>query len=285
MPNRILRDSIRTSASLSLLTSEEERHFYRLIVFADDFGRFDARPQVIKGFCYSLLEDVNVQQVAEWTNRLSAEDVAILQLYEVEHLQFGRFINWNKYQKTRAKESKYPEPPTSANICLQVPTNVPVIEDVIVIEVEDVVVVQTGADAPASANIDDEIWPEWFALLYGVKGVKTGLAEAEAWRTKNDITEALAEEKAYALRDWWPRQPPSRTKGGNPYSTWQHWCKRDRQPGGTDNGKSPSSGTPPGWFAEDGTYLGNPQGAHRQGKNTGNEGTGRSPGPGRDPPP
>ena len=180
MPNRILRESIRTSNSLSHLTAEEERHFYRLLVFADDFGRFDARPQVVKGFCYSLAE-VTTEQVMVWSNRLSDPEVEIVQLYEVNDLPYGRFINWDKYQRTRAKESKYPQPQTSDNICLQMPTYVAV--DVFVVEdvIGDVIVGKTegtGADAPTPAKEKPkktkEPWlpEEWFEPVTKLKGYK-----------------------------------------------------------------------------------------------------------------
>ena len=80
-------------------------------------------------------------------------------------------------------------------------------------------------------NIQDIVWPEWFSLLYGVPGFKEDFDHAEAWRVKNKIPLDLAERKAYALRDWWPRQPRSRTKNGSVYSTWQNWCREDRDKG------------------------------------------------------
>lgn len=43
MPNRMIKESICTSETLAQLTPEEERLFYRLLVNADDFGRFDGR--------------------------------------------------------------------------------------------------------------------------------------------------------------------------------------------------------------------------------------------------
>ena len=73
-----------------------------------------------------------------------------------------------------------------------------------------------------------EVWPAWFALLRGVEAFKTEYAAAELWRVQNRITEDMAELKAYAVRDWWPRQPKSRTKAGSVYMTWQNWCRRDR---------------------------------------------------------
>ena len=129
MPNRMIRDTIRSSESLARLTGDEERHFFRLILLADDFGRFDARSSVIRAGCYPLMLDIITQEdVERWTRRLADQDVGILQLYEVEGRVYGAFRAWEKYQRPRAKESKFPAPPekpatddrnsrTSANTC------------------------------------------------------------------------------------------------------------------------------------------------------------------------
>lgn len=68
-------------------------------------------------------------------------------------------------------------------------------------------------------------WPEWYSLLYGVDGVKVSFETAEAWREAQGISVELATTKVYGLRDWWDRQPPARRKNGDPYKTWQYWCR------------------------------------------------------------
>ena len=130
MPNRIIRDSIRTSESLARLTPAEERHFYRLLVYADDYGRFDARPEVIRGSCYPLqAQAVSLSDVSEWLQRLASADISILLLYEVDGRPFGVFRNWEKYQRIRNARSKYPTPPSIDNSCEQLQANVAVVED------------------------------------------------------------------------------------------------------------------------------------------------------------
>jgi hypothetical protein len=44
MPNRNIKESILTSDTLDILTAEEERLFYRLIVICDDYGRTESKP-------------------------------------------------------------------------------------------------------------------------------------------------------------------------------------------------------------------------------------------------
>jgi hypothetical protein len=159
VPNRILRDSITESESLSRLTSEEERFFCRLLTKADDFGRFDARPPIVRASCFKLmLDSITAAQVEAWLRRLADPDIDVVRLYEVAGRSYGVFTHWNRYQRPpRAQESKYPEPPqntmlsddnicqtmtTSDNICQTCLSDAPVVVDVVV--VEDVVGIENG---------------------------------------------------------------------------------------------------------------------------------------------
>lgn len=76
--------------------------------------------------------------------------------------------------------------------------------------------------------LDEYLFPVWFKIASSIPQWRTAFNDAEAWRLEENIIEDLAERKAYALRDWWPRQPASRTNKGNPYATWQNWCREDR---------------------------------------------------------
>ena len=109
----MIKDSIRSSESLALLTADEERHFYRLILIADDHGRFDARPMMIRSACYPLqVESITLAEVLQWTDRLASPGIGILTLYEVDGKKYGAFVKWKYYQRVRSPQSKYPEPPT-----------------------------------------------------------------------------------------------------------------------------------------------------------------------------
>jgi hypothetical protein len=48
MPNRIIKESICTSDTIDQMSCFEECFWHRLIVNCDDYGRFDARPAVLK---------------------------------------------------------------------------------------------------------------------------------------------------------------------------------------------------------------------------------------------
>lgn len=111
MPDRIIRESICTSDTLNQLSDFEERFWHRLIVNCDDFGRFDARPAILKGRLFPLMVDKTLKDMANVLNRLAS--VGLVELYEVDGRPFLQVTTWDKYQRIRAKRSKFPEPDIS----------------------------------------------------------------------------------------------------------------------------------------------------------------------------
>ena len=83
--------------------------------------------------------------------------------------------------------------------------------------------------------LDLTLYPVWFGIARTVPGWVVKLADAELWRMEANVSEDLAEKKAYALRDWFT--PDKLKRGRNPYATWQNWCRQDRdQPARQGNG-------------------------------------------------
>ncbi|WP_067924810.1 hypothetical protein [Alicyclobacillus shizuokensis] len=109
MPNRIVKESIRTSDTLASISADAERLFWRLVVSADDFGRFDARPNIVLGQCMSaFLGTFTAEQVESWLSEL--EQAGLIQLYTVEGRRYLVLTKWDKHQRKRAKDSKFPSP-------------------------------------------------------------------------------------------------------------------------------------------------------------------------------
>jgi hypothetical protein len=116
MPDRILRERICASATIADLIWAEEVLFYRLIVQADDFGRFDARPAVVRANCYQLqLDSVTDAEVRHWLDRLA--EVDLVRVYEQEGRPYLQITQWTRFQRTRAQTSKYPDPPSIESTC------------------------------------------------------------------------------------------------------------------------------------------------------------------------
>lgn len=113
MPNRILKESICTSDTLDQLSWAEEVFWYRLIVNCDDFGRFDARPAILKSRLFPLKSSVTEKTVKDALKKLST--VGLVTLYEYEGKPYLQLATWEKHQQVRAKKSKYPAFDPSCN--------------------------------------------------------------------------------------------------------------------------------------------------------------------------
>lgn len=114
MPTRLLRDYT-DSPAFDGISAEAERLFIRLLLKADDFGRFHAHARLVKAACFPLAEDLRANTVAAWLTELSDR-----------HLVFcytsgtGEYLQIPKFGAPRAKSSKYPPPP---DICEHLQTD------------------------------------------------------------------------------------------------------------------------------------------------------------------
>jgi hypothetical protein len=118
MPSRMLRESICYSETLDTLSAPAERLFYRLLTQADDYGRFDARPSVVRSRCFQL-GAVKDADAGEWLAQLVRAGVVCT--YTVEGRAYGHFPTWAKYQRIRSPRSRYPDPPQVAAGCGELP--------------------------------------------------------------------------------------------------------------------------------------------------------------------
>ena len=103
MPNRILRDWT-DSFAVHELSADEERFFVRLLMKADDFGRFHGSSKLLKAALFPL-HSLDDQEVAKWRDKCSTE--GLIDVYEDDRGRvFLEVKNFN--QRTRATTSKYP---------------------------------------------------------------------------------------------------------------------------------------------------------------------------------
>ena len=109
MPNRVIKDSICESEKLAELTDFEFRLWVGLVVSADDAGRGDARPAIIKGHVVPLRERVTVKDIDAALHALAAK--GCISLYSVDGRSYFWFPSWAKHQRIRDVRPKFPEPP------------------------------------------------------------------------------------------------------------------------------------------------------------------------------
>lgn len=114
MPDRIIRESSCMSETLNELSDFAERFWWRLIVNCDDFGRYDARPKILKGRLFPLSESKTFADMQRALTELAS--AGLIEVYEVDGRPFLRVVKWDLHQRIRAKRSKFPEP---ADTCCQ----------------------------------------------------------------------------------------------------------------------------------------------------------------------
>jgi uncharacterized phage protein (TIGR02220 family) len=111
VPVRILREGILTSERVDLLSPEGEVFYRRLMSVVDDFGRFSANPKLLRAACYPLrLDTVKDTDIADWLEEV--QNAGLVTLYESSAKHYLELADFR--QQVRAKESKYPHPPTTA---------------------------------------------------------------------------------------------------------------------------------------------------------------------------
>lgn len=131
MPNRILREGILDSERVNALSFPAEVFYRRLMSIVDDFGRFDARISILRGRLYALkLDTVREADITRWITE--CEKASLIVLYQCNSKPY---LSLSNFGEPRAKDSKYPPPPTDAsgrehmnadaNICEQTQTSVP----------------------------------------------------------------------------------------------------------------------------------------------------------------
>ena len=110
MPNRIIKESLCSSEKIALLTDFEFRLWIGLITQADDTGRGDARPAIIKGHVFPLRDRITVKDISGALHGLAAK--GCISLYEIDGRSYFWFPSWAKHQRIRDAKPKFPAPPS-----------------------------------------------------------------------------------------------------------------------------------------------------------------------------
>jgi len=105
MPNRELREAIRTSEKAAVLSDSAFRLFVLLLSAADDFGRFHADARLVRAACYPF-DTHTLAAVDTALSELSDKEMVVT--YAVAGRDYLEILQWK--QRRRANASKYPDP-------------------------------------------------------------------------------------------------------------------------------------------------------------------------------
>lgn len=128
MPDRVVRQDILTSDPVNSLSWAAEVFYRRLMSIADDFGRYEARPSLLRASLYPLkLDRVSEPDVVKWMGECS--EAGLVRTYTVDGKEYMEILKFG--QRLRAMKSRYPapfadtrqHPPTSADICQHLPAD------------------------------------------------------------------------------------------------------------------------------------------------------------------
>lgn len=195
MPNRILKETICTSDTLDELSWFEEVFWYRLIVNCDDFGRFDARPAILKSRLFPLKGTVTEKSICDALNKLST--VGLVILYEYEDKPYLQLATWGKHQQMRATKSKYPAYTSSCNQLISDDIKCPRNRIRNPIEVDS----RDGANAPAAPAIISLLLND--KTEYGITG-----QQLEEWSTLYPAVDVMQELRK--MKGWLDANPQKR---------------------------------------------------------------------------
>ena len=118
MPNRIIKDSIRTSKAVNNMTDFQFRLWVYLITYVDDYGRGSADAELLKGFVFPRRKGITESSIDKALADLA--NSGLILLYEVDGEPYFCFPNWSEHQRIQTKKSKYPAPENGNSRCVTV---------------------------------------------------------------------------------------------------------------------------------------------------------------------
>lgn len=115
VPARVIRAEINASESLARVSIGADLMFRALLVAVDDYGRFDARPQILRARLFPMREELTSAEVAAWLAELCAGEKPPIRLYEANSKPHLYLTGWRKHRSNsrRAKDSLFPAPPVT----------------------------------------------------------------------------------------------------------------------------------------------------------------------------
>lgn len=100
MAQRVLKPSICTSEDINRLSFFEEVMFYRMIVSADDRGRLDGRPEILKSNLFPLKRDITLAAIRKAITNMSTVGLVIIS--EEGGRPILKLTKWECHQRIRS---------------------------------------------------------------------------------------------------------------------------------------------------------------------------------------
>lgn len=230
MPTRYLKPGIRDSELIDRLSPMAEVLFYRLLVTVDDFGRFDARPAMIKSQCFPIKEKTTPKHCEDALKELC--ESGLVMVYQVDGKPYVQILKWDNVP--RSKESKFPAPVDGcmhmyADVC-NPRTVLPV--TVTVTKTETVTKTSNKSEVAAPEGVSPQVWEDFKksrktlraeVTQSAVDGIKRE-ADKAGWPLEDALRECCARGWRGFKADW----VADKSKPVNQQKTF---AERDREAG------------------------------------------------------
>lgn len=190
MPNRIFREGLLDSEPFNALSLEAELFFVRLMLKADDFGRYTGHPTLLRANLYPLkLDKVREKDIVDWLGECVRQKMVIV------YTSGGKsFLEIPKFQqRTRAEKSRFPECPTNdGQLSVNGLTSAHVVGGVVVVEDDSRengcnVAVEPQPAAKTEAKLSDGEWLESLKTNPAYEGIDVVRehGKMQAWCSTN----------------------------------------------------------------------------------------------------
>ena len=195
--------------------------FVKLIVAVDDYGRFDARPEILKGQLYPLEKGTDEAMIVGWLDELCAGDKPPTMVYSVDGKTYLALTGWEAHRGSsrRAAKSKFPDP--AEGECIASPDireilgdpRYPPVSRESGVESRGTGEAPSVAVAPAPPNAEvPKIPPKTLEAMIAVKpdGMVYSPEDIYAWFAWAIPKMRLAGRRDFVktARNWWPRIRP-----------------------------------------------------------------------------
>jgi len=203
MPTRYLKPGVRDSEAIDNLSPQAEILFYRLLVTVDDFGRFDARPAMIKAQCFPIKDSISISKCKDLLDELNNK--GLIYIYEAGGKLNLMMCKWDNVP--RAKESKYPAP---ADVCLHLHTSVNQVNTDAPLTVTETKTKTETKTLEPPEGVSQSVWDEFIAHRKSKKAKVTDLviqgiykeAEKAGWLLEDALKETIVRNWQSFKADW-----------------------------------------------------------------------------------
>lgn len=124
MPSRIIREGWVDSDAIDKLSAAAERFFLRLCLRADDWGRFQGDPRLLRSALFPLRDDITIADVVAWTRECTSATNAKGEPLVASYQADGKcYLVVLKHGQRRRPDMrpKFPDPPPGIETACDTP--------------------------------------------------------------------------------------------------------------------------------------------------------------------